>query len=228
MKSLTAIQKFILKYEKKGFKVTQRRRLKHGRRIYLYKEESGFLFSTEYGIYVYHVIGDCSADTLRECFRDYVRFYENHEFDEHDKGFFVCSDDVDSKLFRDIRKAVIDDADIRRSIKLQKVKATSQKPVSRTVRKVRPSKKTTPPLTSEQTERLIHSVGTRCSYPNCKETVSLDIHHIIPRQEGGSNRRSNLVVLCPTHHRLADRGAIPKRRLKMYSVSKMEMGRKAT
>jgi len=226
MKLLTPIQKIILNYEKKGFKVKQKRKLKHGRRIYLLKEIEGFLFTSFNQTYLYHVTGLCSVDSLRECFRDYAKFYESEDFDKGDKGFFVCSDDVDPKLFRDIRKVVIDDADIRRSITLKKVKETaSKKPASKTV-KVSRTRKIAPPLTNEQTERIIHSVGTICCYPNCNEIIALDVHHIIPRNEGGSNRRSNLIVLCPTHHRKADNGAIPRRRLKMYSVAKMEMGKK--
>lgn len=225
MQSLTPIQKIILKHEKKGFKVIQRRKLKHGRRIYLWKETEGFLFSSANGIYLYHVMGICSVDSLRECFRDYAKFYESHDFDKGDKGFFVCSHDVSSRLFSDIRKAVIDDADIRNSIKLLKVtKTTSKEPKSKRVKKVKvsPSRKA-PSLAGDKTERIIHSVGTKCCYPNCKETIALDVHHIIPRHEGGSNRRSNLIVLCPSHHRLADRGAIPIRRLKLHSVAKKEM-----
>ena len=81
-------------------------------------------------------------------------------------------------------------------------------------------------LAHDETERIIHRIGTICCYPNCKETIALDVHHIIPRKEGGTNRDSNLFVLCPVHHRLADRGAIPRKRLEMYSVEKMEMGKK--
>lgn len=32
---------------------------------------------------------------------------------------------------------------------------------------------------------------------------SCDIHHIIPKSDGGTNNRSNLIVLCPNCHRLA-------------------------
>lgn len=225
MKSLTPIEKIILKYEKKGFKVTQKRKLKYGTRIYLEKENEGFLFTSYNGIYLYHVTGICSADSLRECFRDYAKFYERYDFDEGDKAFFVCSADVNAKIFRDIRKAVIDDADIRNSIRLLKVSETTNKPVSEEVKEVSPSGES-PSLTSDETEMIIHRVGTICCYPNCKETISLDVHHIVPRHEGGTNNASNLIVLCPKYHRLADRGAIPRRRLKMYNVTKMEMGKK--
>lgn len=41
-----------------------------------------------------------------------------------------------------------------------------------------------------------------------------EVHHIEPRSEGGSNDPSNLIVLCPTCHRKADRGGITKTKLK--------------
>lgn len=34
---------------------------------------------------------------------------------------------------------------------------------------------------------------------------SCDIHHILPKSKGGKDDFSNLSVLCPNHHRLADR-----------------------
>ena len=77
-----------------------------------------------------------------------------------------------------------------------------------------------------ENEEIIHRVGTICCYPNCNETIALDVHHIVPREEYGTNRDSNLIVLCPVHHRHADRGSIPRNRLKKYSVAKMEMGKK--
>jgi hypothetical protein len=35
---------------------------------------------------------------------------------------------------------------------------------------------------------------------------SCDVHHIIPKRDRGSDALSNLTILCPNHHRLADRG----------------------
>lgn len=42
----------------------------------------------------------------------------------------------------------------------------------------------------------------------------LDVHHILPREEGGSNEDSNLMVLCHRHHPMLEalRRAILKRR----------------
>jgi hypothetical protein len=43
--------------------------------------------------------------------------------------------------------------------------------------------------------------GHRCTVCGCGG--SLDVHHIVPRSRGGTNAPSNLVTLCPNHHRAA-------------------------
>jgi len=77
------------------------------------------------------------------------------------------------------------------------------------------------PLSQREKEEMINKVGTKCCYPNCGETLTLEVHHITPRAEGGTNDENNLIVLCNNHHHLADRGAIPKDRLRLYSVAMM-------
>lgn len=78
------------------------------------------------------------------------------------------------------------------------------------------------PLSQSQIAELIRKVGNRCCYPNCKETLALDVHHIKPRAEGGSNKENNLIVLCPTHHRYARDGTISRERLRQYSVANVK------
>lgn len=115
----------ILKYEKKGFDVVQRRRLKYGLRIFLKREAEGWSSGFD-GIYFYYVDGSASPDSIRECLKDYVKFYEDEEFGEGDKGFFLCSD-IDEKLFRDLKKVKIEDDEIRNSIKPILLKRTVEK-----------------------------------------------------------------------------------------------------
>lgn len=86
----------------------------------------------------------------------------------------------------------------------------------------KPIEEKVPPLSMAEKERLIRIVGTRCCYPNCRETLALDVHHITPRSKGGTNKENNLIVLCPTHHRLARGGTIPRERLRQYSVAKVK------
>jgi hypothetical protein len=113
---MDVLEKEILKYEKKGFKVDQKRTLKYGSRTFLLKK-GGFLGS-DVDVYIYYVDGNATTDSLRECFKDYVKFYEDHDFSDTDKGLFLCSGSVDEKLFKDLRKAMIRDDDVRNSIKL--------------------------------------------------------------------------------------------------------------
>jgi predicted nucleotide-binding protein len=112
----------ILKYEVKGFEIVQRRKLKHGLRVFLKKEGEGWGSGFE-GIYLYYVDGSASPDSIRECFKDYVEFYQDEDFGEGDKGFFLCSS-IDEKLFRDLKKVKIEDEQIRYSIKPLVLKRT--------------------------------------------------------------------------------------------------------
>lgn len=126
----------ILRYERRGFEIVQRRKLKHGLRVFLKKKGEGWGSGFE-GVYLYYVDGSASADSIRECLKDYVRFYEDEDFGEGDKGLFLCSS-VDEKLFRDLKKVKIEDEQIRNSIKpivLERTvgKATGEEP-SRTIK----------------------------------------------------------------------------------------------
>lgn len=38
----------------------------------------------------------------------------------------------------------------------------------------------------------------------CGFDLAVSVHHITPRSEGGTNEFSNLITLCPNHHKLAD------------------------
>ena len=46
----------------------------------------------------------------------------------------------------------------------------------------------------------------RCSLPSCRNTLWVDVHHIIPKSQGGSHKESNLLCLCGAHHRLLHDG----------------------
>jgi 5-methylcytosine-specific restriction endonuclease McrA len=40
----------------------------------------------------------------------------------------------------------------------------------------------------------------RCATPGCRSTHFLEVHHVKPRTEGGSNRAENLITLCSRCH----------------------------
>ena len=42
----------------------------------------------------------------------------------------------------------------------------------------------------------------RCQAPGCGRTRFLEVHHIVSRQQGGSNKTENLMTLCASCHRL--------------------------
>jgi predicted nucleotide-binding protein len=106
---------FILKYEMKGFEIISRRRLRFGLRIFLKKEIEGWTSGFE-GIYIYYYDGSASLDSVRECMADFVKFYEDENFGEGDKGFFLASA-IDEKVFSGLKKAKIEDSEIRNSLK---------------------------------------------------------------------------------------------------------------
>ena len=57
--------------------------------------------------------------------------------------------------------------------------------------------------------RLVHTRDAgRCQVPGCRHAVFVDVHHIDPRAEGGSNDPENLLTLCSGHHRAVHRGEL--------------------
>ena len=40
----------------------------------------------------------------------------------------------------------------------------------------------------------------QCANKSCQWTKTMHLHHIKHREEGGDNRLSNLIYLCPNHH----------------------------
>lgn len=43
--------------------------------------------------------------------------------------------------------------------------------------------------------------------------TTCDLHHIVPRREGGDDSYSNIAPTCPNSHRLCDKGSISKDRM---------------
>jgi len=53
--------------------------------------------------------------------------------------------------------------------------------------------------------------GHRCQSPGCGATRFLEIHHVVPRAEGGTNRPDNLIALCSRCHRFAHERQLAER-----------------
>ncbi|KAA0110028.1 HNH endonuclease signature motif containing protein [Mycolicibacterium sp. P9-22] len=61
---------------------------------------------------------------------------------------------------------------------------------------------------SRRLRRALEHRDHTCVVPGCGATRGLHAHHIVHWENGGPTELSNLVLLCPFHHRLHHRGGI--------------------
>jgi 5-methylcytosine-specific restriction endonuclease McrA len=54
--------------------------------------------------------------------------------------------------------------------------------------------------------RIYEKYEGKCAVCSFDEVV--EVHHIIPQRVGGTNDPENLILLCPNHHAMADRGML--------------------
>ncbi len=64
---------------------------------------------------------------------------------------------------------------------------------------------TIPPATRR---KVLRRDGKCCTVPGCHNHRFLDLHHVRPRNEGGTHDPDNLVSLCGAHHRAAHAGTL--------------------
>lgn len=50
--------------------------------------------------------------------------------------------------------------------------------------------------------------NSKCAIQNCTFNIALEIHHLRPVRLGGDDVVENLILLCPNHHAMADRGLL--------------------
>lgn len=67
------------------------------------------------------------------------------------------------------------------------------------------AKQDVPPAVRRAVLRRDHG---RCRVPGCRNATFLDVHHIVPRAEGGLHHADNLLTVCCAHHRALHRGEI--------------------
>jgi hypothetical protein len=77
-------------------------------------------------------------------------------------------------------------------------------------KKSRKAKGTRPP--TYWTNNLVEAVGGQCKVQACHKVSHLQVHHIEQHAQGGSNRLTNLIVVCPNHHGACETGSINKTR----------------
>jgi len=90
------------------------------------------------------------------------------------------------------------------------VTSRGRKPVSRTKREQiecdarvqQPDGKTRASIPPATRRKVLARDGHRCQSPGCGSTQFLEVHHRIPRSQGGSNRPENLVTLYSACHQL--------------------------
>ncbi|MFN8101119.1 MAG: HNH endonuclease signature motif containing protein [Mycobacterium sp.] len=56
--------------------------------------------------------------------------------------------------------------------------------------------------------RVLEHRDRACVVPGCGATRGLHVHHIVHWEDGGPTELTNLVLVCPYHHRLHHRGVI--------------------
>jgi hypothetical protein len=63
-------------------------------------------------------------------------------------------------------------------------------------------------LINRRLRRALEHRHPTCAVPGCGATRGLHAHHIRHWEDGGPTELSNLVLVCPYHHRLHHRGGI--------------------
>ncbi len=70
----------------------------------------------------------------------------------------------------------------------------------------RPGEKNTATIPPARRREVLARDGHRCRGRGCGGTRFLDVHHVMPRDRGGSNDPENLITFCAPCHRLIHRG----------------------
>ena len=64
---------------------------------------------------------------------------------------------------------------------------------------------TIPPATRRA---VMQRDGGRCQVDGCRHATFVDVHHLVPRADGGTHDRDFLLCLCGSHHRAVHRGTL--------------------
>jgi len=58
------------------------------------------------------------------------------------------------------------------------------------------------PALSPKIDRAVLLRDGQCRMPGCARRRGLEVHHLVPRSEGGTDEIANLAAVCASHHRL--------------------------
>ena len=70
-------------------------------------------------------------------------------------------------------------------------------------------------IPSDLRRKILVEAGHRCAIPTCRN-IKVDVHHIVSWSDCKKHEYSNLIALCPNCHRMADKGDIDRKSLRMY------------
>lgn len=78
-------------------------------------------------------------------------------------------------------------------------------------------KKEPPPLTEYEKNGIIYELAKgKCEHLDCNIEDELQLYYIVPRSKGGENTYENMIVLCPDHYTMADKGVLSKGLLRYF------------
>jgi len=63
-----------------------------------------------------------------------------------------------------------------------------------------PPTRTTPSIPRAVRRHVLSRDHYTCRVPGCRNSSSVEVHHIVPRADGGSNHARNLIGICSIHH----------------------------
>src|SRR5688572_14268079 len=67
------------------------------------------------------------------------------------------------------------------------------------------AKQDIPPATRRHVKHRDHG---RCVVPGCRNSIFIDIHHVVPKADGGNHDPDHLATLCGAHHKALHDGRI--------------------
>ncbi len=73
-------------------------------------------------------------------------------------------------------------------------------------------------ISASTRRQVLHEGGYKCANPVCRTVLTLEIHHIVPVAEDGSDTADNLVALCPNCHSLHHKGEITEDSIRAWKM----------
>lgn len=77
-----------------------------------------------------------------------------------------------------------------------------------------------------ETDKLLSDVGRMCCI--CKKLHRVQLHHIVPKDQGGSDDIENAIALCPNCHDEVHTGYVSGRTTRAYTASELKCHRQQT